>query len=92
MDVYWGVCKYGYVGERTIGKSSCKTCAKINRGIRDARLRGALKVSLTREEKERIAALYEEAQSKTVETGTQYHVDHIRPLAAGGYTTLIISE
>ena len=83
-DIYWGICKYGHIGERSVKHSSCKTCEKINRSIRNARTRGALAVALSRAEKDRIAALYEKAQSLSVSTGKPHHVDHIRPLAAGG--------
>lgn len=83
-DIYWSICKYGHVGERSVKNSSCKTCEKINRSIRDARTRGALAIALSREEKNQIAALYQKAQALSVKTGKQHHVDHIRPLAAGG--------
>lgn len=41
-------------------------------------------VALTREERQRIAALYAEAARRTRETGIPHHVDHDRPLARGG--------
>ena len=56
-DIYWAICKYGHVGERSVKNSYCKTCEKINRSIRDARTRGALAIALSREEKDQIAVL-----------------------------------
>jgi len=84
MSVYWGICKFGHVGERSVKKSSCLACEKITRSTRNARIRGAIKLKLSREEKARIAEIYNEARYLTEETGVEHHVDHIRPIAAGG--------
>ncbi|MDA9474742.1 hypothetical protein XI03_09560 [Bradyrhizobium sp. CCBAU 65884] len=50
---------------------------------RRARKRKAT-VPLTQDEMARIKAIYAEAETKTRETGTTWHVDHILPLSKGG--------
>ena len=84
LDVYWGICKYGHIGERSVKGYNCLACQSITRSIRDARKRGAIKMKLNRDEKKRIAAIYQEAKFLTRTTGLEHHVDHIRPIAAGG--------
>lgn len=82
-DVYWDICSKGHIGEFTL-KKSCKTCLKVSRTIRDAKERGTAKVKLTDSEKKQLAEIYLHAKRLTHETGIDHHVDHIRPLAAGG--------
>jgi 5-methylcytosine-specific restriction endonuclease McrA len=84
FDVYWGICKFGHVGERSVKGHNCLACRSITRSLRDAKKRGAIKLKLTREEKTRIADLYREAQLLKETTGIDHHVDHIRPISAGG--------
>ena len=84
LDVYWGICKFGHIGERSVKGHNCLACRTITRSLRDAKKRGAVKLKLTREEKNLISKIYEEARSLTKATGKDHHVDHIRPLSAGG--------
>jgi 5-methylcytosine-specific restriction endonuclease McrA len=46
--------------------------------------RGAYPRDLSRSEKKKIGEIYAEARRLTKETGIEHHVDHIKPLAAGG--------
>lgn len=46
--------------------------------------RGAYPRYLTPSEKRKIGQIYAEARRLTKETGIDHHVDHIKPLAAGG--------
>ena len=41
-------------------------------------------IFLTKEAKKQIVDIYRRAQDKTIETGYQWHVDHIVPLTKGG--------
>ena len=81
---YWAKCKYGHVAERTVAKSSCPICDKISKSIRSAKIRDGNTVPLSSEEKNALVGIYSEARRLTSETGIEHHVDHIRPLAAGG--------
>jgi hypothetical protein len=81
---YWSKCKYGHIAERTVEKSSCPVCDKISKSIRSAKIRHGNTVSLSLEEKNLLLEIYEESKKLTSETGIEHHVDHIRPLAAGG--------
>ena len=83
-STYWSKCKYGHIAERDVKKAQCPICYKVSRSLRDAKLRGGNTVPLTTEEKKEVANIYAEAKRLSIETGIQYHVDHIRPLAAGG--------
>jgi 5-methylcytosine-specific restriction endonuclease McrA len=83
FSVYWDVCSKGHIGEFTLNKT-CKTCAKVTRTIRDAKERGTAEVKLTASEKKQISEIYHHSKKLSRETGIEHHVDHIRPLAAGG--------
>lgn len=83
LDFYWSICKHGHIGEFTL-TGTCKQCQRIHRSIRDARTRGTQAVNLTRIEKIEIGKIYAHAKHLTKETGEDHHVDHIRPLVAGG--------
>ncbi len=83
-STYWAKCKFGHIAERTVEKSSCPVCGKISKSIRDAKIREGNTVRLTRAEKDQLAAIYAEARRATEVTGVVHHVDHIRPLSAGG--------
>ena len=83
-STYWAKCKYGHIAERTVLKSACPICEKISRSIRSAKVRGGNIVPLSVEEKNEIFEIYNEARKISIETNTPHHVDHIRPLAAGG--------
>lgn len=83
-NTYWAKCKYGHIAERTVIKSSCPVCDKISKSIRSAKIRGGNIVPLSIEEKNQIFEIYNEARKLSFATNTPHHVDHIRPLAAGG--------
>jgi hypothetical protein len=83
FPVYWNICKAGHIGEFSL-RGECKTCRAISKGIRDAKIRGGLINKLTEEEKIQIANLYRYARKLARETGEPHHVDHIKPLSAGG--------
>ena len=75
-------CKHGHIGRDIKGR--CLQCRDHDRRLRDAMKRGAYPEDLTPAERMAIQAIYEESQRLTKETGVQHHVDHIKPLAAGG--------
>ena len=83
-STYWMKCKYGHVAERTVAASSCPVCDKISKSIRSAKIRGGNVVSLSTAEKNQIFEIYNEARNLSLITNIPHHVDHIRPLAAGG--------
>jgi len=83
LNFYWSICKNGHIGEFDLNHR-CRSCQRINRSIRDAHIRGAATVKLTKKEKEQVYEIYQIAKKMTSETGVEHHVDHIRPLAAGG--------
>lgn len=83
-STYWAKCKYGHIAERTVAKSSCPVCDKITKSIRSAKIRGGNTVPLNSEEKNKIFEIYNNAKKISLETNIPHHVDHIRPLAAGG--------
>lgn len=60
--------------------------AKDSKQRRDT-LRDATPSSLTAEERKLIQEMYKYARSKSIETGEQWDVDHIVPLAKGGLHT-----
>lgn len=85
MKTYKGSpCVNGHSGERGVKHNECIHCRSAFRSLRDAIKRGAFKESLTKQEKNRIATIYAKSRKLTKETGIQHHVDHIKPLAAGG--------
>ena len=81
---YWSKCKYGHIAERTVEKSSCPVCDKISKSIRSVKIRHGNTVPLSLNERNVLAEIYAEAKRLTYETGVEHHVDHVRPLAAGG--------
>jgi len=81
---YWAKCRFGHIAERSVEKSSCPVCDKISKSIRSAKIRNGNTVTLSTSEKNELAAIYADAKRLTLETGVEHHVDHIRPLAAGG--------
>lgn len=83
-STYWAKCKHGHIAERTVIKSSCPVCDKISKSIRSAKIRGGNIVPLSIEEKNKIFEIYNEARKLSFATNIPHHVDHIRPLAAGG--------
>jgi 5-methylcytosine-specific restriction endonuclease McrA len=85
LDTYIGKeCKLGHGGERYARNSECVECRRIGQRMRDAMRRGAYPRDLTPSEKRKIGQIYAEARRLTKETGIEHHVDHIKPLAAGG--------
>jgi 5-methylcytosine-specific restriction endonuclease McrA len=77
-------CVNGHNGERNVKSNDCVSCREIHRSVRDAIKRGAFRESLTKAEKSAVAEMYKNSRRLTVDTGVQHHVDHIKPLAAGG--------
>lgn len=85
LDTYFGKqCGVGHDGERHIRNGECVECRRIDQTRRGAMRRGAYPKELTPGEKKRIGQIYAEARRLTMETGISHHVDHIKPLAAGG--------
>lgn len=85
LDTYIGnACNISHDGTRFARNGECIHCKRSDQRIRDAMRRGAYPRDLTSTEKQAIHALYERAKSLTKETGIPHHVDHIKPLAAGG--------
>lgn len=83
FSVYWSKCGNGHIGEFTLN-GQCKTCRKVYSKQRDAKKRGSTTVQLSAEDRKKIAEIYHHAKVLTKETGIVHHVDHIKPLAAGG--------
>lgn len=77
-------CPNGHSGERNVKNNECVSCRQFHNSFRDAIKRGAFTEKLTKKDKLEISEIYKEARRLTKETGTLYHVDHIKPLAAGG--------
>lgn len=77
-------CKRGHSGERDAGSGECVTCRAFDKKRRDAMRRGAFPHNLSEEERKEIVSIYDAAKALSKSTGIQHHVDHIRPLAAGG--------
>ncbi|WP_320664661.1 HNH endonuclease signature motif containing protein [Prochlorococcus sp. MIT 1223] len=77
-------CNVGHSGIRHVRNSECVECRKNDQRLRDAMRRGAYPRDLTQEEKLQITKIYKEAKFLTKATGIEHHVDHIKPLAAGG--------
>jgi hypothetical protein len=77
-------CTYGHGGERSIKDMQRVHCKSSRFWLRDAIKRGAYKEAPSKTEKVKIAAVYAEARELTKTSGIQYHVDHIKLLAAGG--------
>ena len=85
LDTYIGKqCAVGHRGERHARNGECVECRRIDQRRRDAMRRGAFPRDLTPSEKRKIGQIYAEARRLTKETGIEHHVDHIKPLAAGG--------
>ena len=83
FSVWWGKRKRGHLTERCVTERICPVCSQITRDQRDKRIKDGF-VALTKSEQVRLYEIYKEARRITKDTGLQYHVDHIRPLAAGG--------
>lgn len=85
LDTYIGKqCAVGHRGERHARNGECVECRRIDQVKRAAMRRGAYPRDLTPSERRRIGQIYAEARRLTKETGIEHHVDHIKPLAAGG--------
>jgi hypothetical protein len=83
LEVWWQKCKKGHLTERKVTESGCPVCTRITRDLRDKRIKEG-RVELSKHEEMRLHEIYKNARRKTKETGIAHHVDHIRPLAAGG--------
>lgn len=83
FEVWWQKCKKGHLTERKVTEDSCPVCFRISRDIRNQRIKKAV-VNLSREEEVQLYEIYCQSRKLTSETGMAHHVDHIRPLAAGG--------
>lgn len=83
LEVWWQKCKKGHLTERKVTESGCPVCFRISRDIRDRRIKDAV-VTLSKEEQVQLYEIYRKSRKLTSETGIAHHVDHIRPLAAGG--------
>ena len=77
-------CSRGHSGVRDARSGECVTCRTFDKKRRDAMKRGAFPESLSDEERLRVLEIYEEARKHTDQTGIPHHVDHVKPLAAGG--------
>ncbi len=77
-------CAMKHGGVRHTRNSECVMCRKADQRLRGAMRRGAYPRTLSFSEKRRIEEIYEECRRRTRETGVEHHVDHIKPLAAGG--------
>lgn len=77
-------CARGHEGVREARNGECVTCRAADKSIRSAMRRGAYPENLTPDERDRITAIYSESSRRTRSTGIPHHVDHRKPLAAGG--------
>lgn len=77
-------CVNGHKGVRTVKDNSCVECQHFRRSMRDAIKRGAFRERLSRGDKQEISSIYAKCRAKTKATGVEHHVDHVKPLAAGG--------
>jgi hypothetical protein len=85
LETYLGSqCKNKHGGLRYAYNGECVECRESSKRLRNAMKRGAFPRCLTPSEKEEISRIYAEARRITLETGIQYHVDHIKPLSKGG--------
>jgi len=85
LETYLGKeCGVGHGGERHARNGECIECRRIDQKKRDAMRRGAFPRDLTPQERKRIGEIYAEARRLTLQTGIEHHVDHIKPLSAGG--------
>ena len=78
------ICKEGHSGERYTRNGECVECKLHDSRLRDAMRRGAYPRDLTQADRKSISSIYKQARKLTRETGIEHHVDHIKPLAAGG--------
>lgn len=83
LGVWWQKCRKGHLVERLVTESGCPVCARISKNIRDKRISAGM-VKLSQQEEIKLHEVYLEAKRLTKDTGIPHHVDHIRPLAAGG--------
>ena len=77
-------CVNGHEGVRFTRNNSCVDCENFKRSMRDAIKRGAFRERLSQSDKLAISEIYKRSRSLSEETGIEHHVDHIKPLAAGG--------
>lgn len=82
-EVWWGKCKKRHLTERHVSERGCPICLSVTRTLRDKRLKDGL-VKLNKFEQKELSEIYSNARKLTKETGIPHHVDHVRPLAAGG--------
>ena len=83
LSVWWGKCGKGHLTERKVSERSCPICIRISRDVRDKRLKEGL-MKLSKAEEIELHEIYQKSRELTKTTGIEHHVDHIRPLAAGG--------
>jgi len=77
-------CVNGHDGERMVSTNSCVHCRDFKTKMRDAVKRGAFRETLSKADKRSISDTYARARKLSRDSGIQYHVDHIKPLSAGG--------
>ena len=77
-------CINGHSGERLVKNNDCVGCRQLHRSLRDAIKRGAFRERLSKKDKIEITKIYKNSKDLSEKTGIQHHVDHIKPLAAGG--------
>lgn len=82
-EVWWSKCKNGHLTERILTDRGCPVCIQLSRGLRHKRIKDGI-ISLTKNEELELHSIYKAARKLTKDTGVEHHVDHIRPLAAGG--------
>lgn len=86
LPTYWSKCKYGHIVEKKLASKNrnCPICEKVSKTVRAAKIRKGNTIKLNGAERTAVSEIYEQSRKLTEETGVQHHVDHIRPLAAGG--------
>lgn len=77
-------CVNGHSGERLVKNNDCVGCRQLHRSLRDAIKRGAFREKLSKKDKIEITTIYKKSRELSEKTGVQHHVDHVKPLAAGG--------
>lgn len=77
-------CVNGHAGVRDVRNNECIDCKHFGKSLRDAIKRGAFREKLSTNEKLEISKIYNECKTRSKKSGVIHHVDHIKPLAAGG--------
>lgn len=77
-------CINGHSGIRKVSNNSCIECARFSSSLRDAIQRGAFRERLSEKDKIEISGIYQQSRETSKKTGIEHHVDHIKPLSAGG--------